>query len=58
MATPDILRRAMAIRAAKGLRLDFETPDGPFTCYPKNDAQRMAWLESAAKQGWQVTKLD
>lgn len=54
MTGEEIVKLAMANRTAAGLKLTFRIPneDEPFTCYPKDDAQKAKWLKNAASKGW------
>lgn len=49
-----IVEQAIARRASQGLALTFQIPDRaePFTCYPKDEAQKMKWLEEGKAKGW------
>lgn len=56
--TEEFLAAVMAQRAKHGLVLSFHVPDHAdlFTCYPKDEAQKAAWLERAAAKGWKVAQ--
>lgn len=54
MTGEEIVKLAMAKRTAAGLKLVFQVPDRaePFDCYPKDEAQKAAWLANSAGKGW------
>ena len=54
MASQRIMGAALHRRAAQGLKLQWFIPsDGrTFTAYPKDEAQKQAWLAKAEAKGW------
>lgn len=54
MTNEQILALAMKNRTNKGLRLEWFIPSDNrnFTAYPKDDAQKQAWLAKAEADGW------
>jgi hypothetical protein len=56
MTGQSIVAAVMAKRTEAGLVLRFVIPDRAdiFVCYPKDDAQKIAWLANAARKGWKV----
>ena len=58
MTGEQIVALAMAQRTAHGLKLVFQCPDRdtPFTCYPKDEGQKVKWLATADKRGWVLVK--
>ena len=55
MTGEQIVALAISRRKAAGLVLRFENTGDrpePFVCYPKDEAQKAAWLKSAARKGW------
>ena len=57
MTGEDIIKLAMERRAKAGLCLVFKIKGQPdFTCYPKDEAQKAAWIASGASKGWELAK--
>ena len=55
MTGETILELAMAKRAQQGLRLTWFDENGEcVTAYPKDDAQRQAWIASGTSKGWEL----
>jgi hypothetical protein len=54
MTSEQITSLAMQRRAAQGLKLQWFVPaeNRVFTAYPKDEAQRQAWLAKAEAYGW------
>ena len=54
MAGEQIMGAAMHRRAAQGLKLQWFIPSEgrTFTAYPKDEAQKQAWLAKAEAKGW------
>lgn len=49
-----IIALAMKVRTERGLRVEWFIPseNRNFTVFPKDDAQKQAWMQKAAAQGW------
>jgi hypothetical protein len=58
MTIEEMLATAVKRRAEKGLKLTFITPDSsePFVCYPKDEAQKVAWIASSERKGWKLVQ--
>lgn len=58
--TPEIIKRAIAMRTAQGLKLTFlipadeVAPSREWTCYPHDFATRNKWIANGAAKGWTV----
>lgn len=52
----NILEQAMARRETQGFKLTWFIPseDRNFTAYPKDAAQKQAWLIRAEADGWEL----
>jgi hypothetical protein len=56
----EIIAAAKARRQAAGLRIDWIIPakgqfaECDFTAYAKDEAQKQAWIASAARDGWEL----
>jgi hypothetical protein len=51
-----MIEKAKQARTAAGLKLTFIIPDQPepFTCYPKDEAQKQKWLQNAKAKNWEL----
>tara|TARA_R110000868_G_scaffold150541_2_gene373783 strand:- start:702 stop:929 length:228 start_codon:yes stop_codon:yes gene_type:complete len=55
----NIINRVIASRTARTLFLEFHIPerealtgDGYWSCYPKDEEQKAAWIQSGIAKGW------
>ena len=51
----NFIEQAVARRTKNGLRLEWRIVGEPnFVAYPKDEAQKLAWLASGERQGWEL----
>lgn len=54
MTAEELIARKIAQRSSAGLVLRFRVPGrlSVYVCYPRNEAEKACWLETARHQGW------